>query len=132
MRADADNILQIAWPTKNSQRLDIEMNPEEDRNLQVRAVARADTRTQIVNTRTGCSMGGSQRACCRPMSAVRYVRNAHGRRDSGLVSRVCVQRQYRWNSNPFELDGGDGMSEFDAGAFLAPYWMSVYWGLIAE
>lgn len=53
----------------------------------------------------------------------------------GTASRGVAQvflAQFRWNSNPFDMDGGDGMSEFDAGAWLTPYWMSVFWGIIAE
>jgi hypothetical protein len=39
--------------------------------------------------------------------------------------------QFRWNANPFILDGGgDGMSEFDAGSWLTPYWMARYHGIL--
>ncbi|EGD83339.1 hypothetical protein PTSG_03947 [Salpingoeca rosetta] len=38
--------------------------------------------------------------------------------------------QLRWNSNPHDLDGGSGMSEGDPGAWLWPYWIARYHGLI--
>jgi hypothetical protein len=38
----------------------------------------------------------------------------------------------RWNSNGFMLDGGNGgLSVFDPGAFLLPYWMARYHGFLA-
>jgi len=37
----------------------------------------------------------------------------------------------KWNANPFEIDGGsDGRSEDDGTAFLLPYWMGRYHGLL--
>lgn len=37
----------------------------------------------------------------------------------------------KWNSNPFDVDGGDGgRSEDDGTAFLLPYWMGRYRGLL--
>eukprot|EP00943_MAST-04B_sp_MAST-4B-sp1_P001535 g1535.t1 len=39
--------------------------------------------------------------------------------------------QYRWNANPYIVqDCGSGMSESDPGAWLLPYWMARYYGLI--
>ena len=38
---------------------------------------------------------------------------------------------FRWNSNPFRVDGGSGFSEYDPSAFLLPYWMGVYHKLIS-
>jgi hypothetical protein len=40
----------------------------------------------------------------------------------------------RWNGNPYRLDGGDplGRREEDGVAFLLPYWMGRYHGLIVE
>ena len=41
------------------------------------------------------------------------------------------RRQLRWNSNPWDVrDGGSGTSEGDPGAWLLPYWMGRYYGLI--
>ena len=40
------------------------------------------------------------------------------------------RNQQRWNANPYVLDGGSGMNECDPGAWLLPYWMGVYHGLI--
>jgi hypothetical protein len=37
----------------------------------------------------------------------------------------------KWNSNPFDVDGGsDGRGEDDGAAFLLPYWMGRYHGLL--
>ncbi len=37
----------------------------------------------------------------------------------------------KWNSNPFDIDGGsDGLSEDDGTAFLLPYWMGRYHKLL--
>src|SRR5208282_3089080 len=39
----------------------------------------------------------------------------------------------KWNSNPFDIDGGsDGRGEDDGAAFLLPYWMGRYLGLISQ
>eukprot|EP00041_Stephanoeca_diplocostata_P038771 m.1553094 g.1553094 ORF g.1553094 m.1553094 type:complete len:862 (+) comp25268_c1_seq3:151-2736(+) len=41
--------------------------------------------------------------------------------------------QSRWNANPYEVgDGGDGMSEQDPGAWLLPYWMGRFYGILSE
>lgn len=37
----------------------------------------------------------------------------------------------RWNSNPFVIDGGeDGRGEDDGAAFLLPYWLGRYQGVL--
>jgi hypothetical protein len=37
----------------------------------------------------------------------------------------------KWNSNPFDIDGGaEGRGEDDGAAFLLPYWMGRYHGLL--
>jgi len=37
----------------------------------------------------------------------------------------------KWNSNPFDIDGGsEGRGEDDGTAFLLPYWMGRYRGLL--
>lgn len=37
----------------------------------------------------------------------------------------------KWNSNPFDIDGGsDGRGEDDGAAFLLPYWMGRYLGFL--
>ncbi len=40
----------------------------------------------------------------------------------------------RWNGNPYELEGGsiDGREEEDGSAWLLPYWMGRYHGLLSE
>ena len=43
-----------------------------------------------------------------------------------------LPRQFRWNHNPFTLDGGSGTTEFDPGAWLAPYWMARYHGILSS
>ena len=40
--------------------------------------------------------------------------------------------QFRWNGNPHDLDGGNGKNEGDPGAWLLPYWMARYHGLIVQ
>ena len=43
----------------------------------------------------------------------------------------CNERpQGMWNANPFQLSGGTGFAEYDAGSWLCPYWMARYYGLI--
>jgi hypothetical protein len=64
------------------------------------------------------------------------VRTAPGFRNREAVDRVLSageRRIMRWNGNPWEPDGGgNGGSEEDASAWLLPYWMGRYHGLIAE
>eukprot|EP01012_Entosiphon_sulcatum_P007568 TRINITY_DN13878_c0_g1_i1.p1 TRINITY_DN13878_c0_g1~~TRINITY_DN13878_c0_g1_i1.p1 ORF type:complete len:778 (-),score=92.44 TRINITY_DN13878_c0_g1_i1:7-2340(-) len=38
----------------------------------------------------------------------------------------------RWNSNPFEIKGGDGFNEPDPAVWLLPYWMARYYGFISS
>jgi hypothetical protein len=39
----------------------------------------------------------------------------------------------KWNSNPFDIDGGsDGRGEDDGAAFLLPYWMGRYHGFLLD
>jgi hypothetical protein len=39
---------------------------------------------------------------------------------------------FRWNENEYEVSaGGDGLLEADPGAFLLPYWMARFHGIIA-
>jgi hypothetical protein len=41
------------------------------------------------------------------------------------------RRQFRWNRSPFEVaDGGDGVTEYDPGAWLLPYWIARFHNLI--
>ena len=40
--------------------------------------------------------------------------------------------QFRWNGNPHDLDGGSGFNEGDPGAWLLPYWMARYHGLVID
>jgi len=42
------------------------------------------------------------------------------------------RRQYRWNANPYEVsDGGNGLTEGDPGAWLLPYWLGRWIGVLA-
>jgi len=75
----------IAWPFKNSHRLDIKKNPD-------------------------------------------WIEESIG---------TCVEiipyaeRSYlRWNADPFIMDGNNGMSETDSGAWLLAYWMGKYYNFI--
>ncbi len=49
-----------------------------------------------------------------------------------LTILPCNERsQFRWNADPFDLtDGGSGFNLYDPGAWLLPYWMARYHGLI--
>ena len=46
---------------------------------------------------------------------------------------VNERRQYRWNANPYVVDppGGTGMTESDPGAWLLPYWMGRWSGVLS-
>eukprot|EP00043_Microstomoeca_roanoka_P019783 m.229726 g.229726 ORF g.229726 m.229726 type:complete len:770 (-) comp17056_c4_seq1:240-2549(-) len=50
--------------------------------------------------------------------------------DSLRVLPANERPQLRWNSNPHDLDGGSGFSEGDPGAWLWPYWIARYHGII--
>ena len=42
------------------------------------------------------------------------------------------RKQYRWNANPWDVaDGDDGMDEAEPGAWLLPYWLARYHGLVS-
>ena len=45
---------------------------------------------------------------------------------------VNERRQYRWNANPYVVGppGGNGMTEGDPGAWLLPYWMGRWSGVL--
>jgi hypothetical protein len=47
---------------------------------------------------------------------------------------VNERRQYRWNANPYIVGppGGSGVVEGDPGAYLLPYWMSRWSGILNE
>lgn len=51
--------------------------------------------------------------------------------DSVRVLPANERAQLRWNGNPHQLDGGNGMSETGPGAWLLPYWMARYHGILA-
>ena len=52
------------------------------------------------------------------------------RREQALVVLPADERPVmKWNSNPFQMDGGDGgRSEDDGAFFLLPYWMGRWIG----
>jgi hypothetical protein len=77
----------VDWPTTNTDREDIWINPEINRSFQ------------------------------------------HGTA-SVRVLAASSRNQLRWNGDPHQLDGGGGMSEGDPGAWLLPYWLGVYHGLL--
>lgn len=62
------------------------------------------------------------------------VRRGEGRASSQLDRALspAERRLMRWNGNPYQPDGGtpDGRSEEDGSAWLLPYWMGRYHGLI--
>jgi hypothetical protein len=46
---------------------------------------------------------------------------------------ISERQAWRWNGNPWSPDGGNGsLSEEDGGAWLLPYWMGRYHGIISE
>ena len=53
-------------------------------------------------------------------------------RESLRILPANERSQFRWNANPFDMDSeGNGGSEFDAGAWLLPYWMARFYGILA-
>jgi len=82
-----------------------------------------------------------------PMDQIQWtVRNSHRldvpidplsdrfkRRQALIVLPYDELPMWKWNGNPYNLDGGnDGRSEDDGGYFLLPYWMGRYHQLIGE
>ena len=54
-----------------------------------------------------------------------------GRRQARTLLPPDERPVMKWNSNPFDIDGGeDGRGEDDGTAFLLPYWMGRYHGLL--
>jgi hypothetical protein len=57
----------------------------------------------------------------------------HGRAQTTRLLPPDERHVQKWNSNPFELDGGNaGRGEDDGAAYLLPYWMGRYYGYIAD
>ncbi len=50
--------------------------------------------------------------------------------DSVRVLPANERAQPRWNGNPHQLDGGNGLSETGSGAWLLPYWMARYHSIL--
>jgi hypothetical protein len=82
-----------------------------------------------------------------PMDTIRWsVRNSHrldvpvdpmsdrfGRRQALIVLPYDQLPMWKWNGNPYSLDGGnDGRSEDDGAYFLLPYWMGRFHKFIDE
>ena len=43
------------------------------------------------------------------------------------------RQQQRWNANPWQIgDSGDGMLEVDPGAWLLPYWLARFAGILSD
>jgi len=56
-----------------------------------------------------------------------------GQRESTTLLPPDERPVMKWNSNPFQLDGGNGGRMEDDGAFfLLPYWMGRSLGLLLE
>lgn len=61
------------------------------------------------------------------------TRNRFGRLISTTPLPPDERDGLKWNHDPYQFDGGnDGKSEYDAAAFLLPYWLGRYHRLIAE
>lgn len=59
------------------------------------------------------------------------VPDRHGRRQALVVLPYDELPMWKWNGNPYRLDGGNGGRAEDDGAyFLLPYWLGRYHGLI--
>jgi len=57
------------------------------------------------------------------------------RRGKPKLTRVLPadERHFdRWNENPWIPDDGDGTVEISGAAYLPPYWMARYHGIVAE
>jgi hypothetical protein len=66
----------------------------------------------------------------RAATRVKQLKHAQTRHSRGPLP-ANERRQYRWNANPYIVaDGGDGYSESDPGAWLLPYWMARYYGIL--
>ena len=57
-------------------------------------------------------------------------RSGGGSNDALSVLPANERSQGRWNGDPYDLDGGDGMSEDDPGAFILSYWATRFAGLL--
>jgi hypothetical protein len=55
-------------------------------------------------------------------------RNGNYQTQSDKVLPANERCQYRWNSNPYQLDDGGSSTEIDPGAWLLPYWMARWHG----
>ena len=53
-----------------------------------------------------------------------------GNDDALRVLPANERSQGRWNGDPYDLDGGDGLSEDDPGAFILSYWAARYAGVL--
>ena len=61
------------------------------------------------------------------------LRRAQGGRNQLSLERVLPMSErttWRWNRNPYQPDGGNALNEEDAAAFLLPYWMGRYHGIL--
>lgn len=82
-----------------------------------------------------------------PWELIRWkVQNSHrndvairvapgGSRNHMEIDRVLPASEretHRWNSNPYDPDGGNPAAEEDGTAFLLPYWMGRYHRIISE
>lgn len=60
----------------------------------------------------------------------RYGR--HGELQSREIVPYDERADFRWNHNPYRLDGGGrGLCEYDGAHYLLPYWLARYHGLIS-
>jgi hypothetical protein len=59
-------------------------------------------------------------------------RDGHFGTQSVRVLPANERSQYRWNANPRQIspDGNNGLTEFEPGAYLAPYWVARLVGLL--
>lgn len=64
---------------------------------------------------------------------IRVAQSGRSKMEIDRVLPMSERGAWRWNSDPYEPDqGGNGMGEEDGAAFLLPYWMGRYHGIITD
>ena len=56
----------------------------------------------------------------------------HGERQALVPVRWPERRLHKWNGNPYELDGGNDLTEECGTFWLLPYWLGRYHGIIGD
>lgn len=64
------------------------------------------------------------------LSPTVYSRDFHSHTQSVDVLPANERTQLRWNANPYQLDNSGSSSEMDPGAWLMPYWLARWTGML--